>query len=131
MDHSEFTGEVQHRIDAATQGETLRSIRAVLTTLGERIQEGEATDVASNLPMEIDYYVLQADSGQRFDYAEFIDRVAERANVDEADAAYQAQAVVAMLAEVSPGGEIDDLQEGLPDEFADLFEFVGADEVPW
>jgi uncharacterized protein (DUF2267 family) len=131
MDHSEFTGEVQHRIDAATQGETLRSIRAVLTTLGERIQEGEATDVASNLPMEIDYYVLHADSGQRFDYAEFIDRVAERANVDEADAAYQAQAIVAMIAEVSPGGEIDDLQEGLPDEFADLFEFVDADEVPW
>lgn len=87
MEYSDFTGEVQHRIEAATQGEAVRSIRAVLTTLGERIQEAEA--------------------------------------------AYQAQAIVAMLAEVTPGGEIQDLRDGLPDEFAALFEFVDADEVPW
>lgn len=131
MEYSAFTGEVQHRIEAATQGEAVRSIRAVLTTLGERLQEGEVTDLASNLPMEIDYYLLTADPGQRFGYAEFIDRVAERADVEGADAAYQAQAITALLAEVSPGGEIQDVRNGLPDEFEDLFEFVDAEEVPW
>lgn len=131
MDYSEFTGEIQHRIEASTQGEAVRSIRAVLTTLGERLQEGEASDLASNLPMEIDYYLLQAETGQRFGYDEFIDRVAERAEIEDADAAFQAQAIVAMLAEVSPGSEIQDVRDGLPEEFEELFEFVEADGTPW
>lgn len=131
MDYSEFTGEVQHRVEAPTQGEAVRSTRAVLTTLGERLQEGEVTDLASNLPMEIDYYLLQAETGQRFDYDEFIDRVAERAEIEAADAAYQAQAIVALLAEIAPGSEIQDVRDELPGEFEELFEFVGTDETPW
>ena len=111
MDFSDFTGEVQHRLELGTQG--------------------EATDLASPLPQEIDYYAVSVDHGQRFDHDEFVSRVAERADVEESDAAFYAQAIVALLAETVPGGEVDDLQASLPDEFEDLFELVDAESKPW
>ncbi len=78
MDYSDFIGQVQHRLQLGKQGQAVRAIRATLTTLGERLQEGEAKDLAGPLPMEIDWYLLQADSGQRFHFDEFVSRVAER-----------------------------------------------------
>jgi len=42
-----FIGQVQHRLEYGQFGHAVRTTRAVLTTLGERIQEGEATDLAS------------------------------------------------------------------------------------
>ena len=131
MNFSDFTGEVQHRLELGTQGEAVRATRAVLQTLSERIQEGEATDLASPLPMEIDYYVLAVEHGERFDYGEFVDRVAERAEVEQEDAAFYAQAVVALLADFLPEGEVDDLEAALPDDYGDLFELVDADTTPW
>ena len=103
----------------------------MLTTLGERLQPGEATDLAGPLPMEIDRYLIEAESGQRFGYDEFVDRVAERAEREEEDAAFGAKAVVALLGEIAPGGEVSDVQAQLPDEYADLFELVGAASTPW
>ena len=131
MNFSDFTGEVQHRLELGTQGEAVRATRAVLSTLGERVQEGEATDLASPLPMDVDYYVVSVEHGQRFDYDEFVSRVADRADVEESDAAFYAQTVVALLAEVVPGGEIDDVEASLPDEYADLFELVDVESPPW
>lgn len=131
MEYSEFTGEVQHRLELDTQGHAVQATRAVLTTLGERLQEGEATDLASPLPLEIDYYLLNADHGQRFDYPEFVERVADRAEVEEGEAAFYAQAVVDLLADVVPAGEIEDLQGQFPDDYDDLFEFIDAETVPW
>lgn len=133
MNFNDFTGEVQHRIDAGTQGEAVKTMRAVLTTLGERLPEGEASDFAAPLPMEIDRYLLEAESGRQFSYDEFVDRVGERADLEEADAAFASKAVVALAAEPAPRGELDDLKASLPDEFDGLFEFVGTAEAaePW
>ena len=72
---NDFIGQIQHRIEAGGQGDAVRTTRAVLTTLGERVNEGGATDIASPLPMEIDRYLLAADHGQTFDYDTFIQRV--------------------------------------------------------
>jgi uncharacterized protein (DUF2267 family) len=71
--YTDFVGEVQHRIEASRQAEAVRTIRAVLETLGERVDEGGATDIASPLPMEIDRHLLDADHGQTYDYNEFVD----------------------------------------------------------
>ncbi|MFT4882935.1 MAG: hypothetical protein ACI8U4_000432 [Natronomonas sp.] len=131
MEYSDFTGEVQHRLELGTQGEAVRATRAVLTTIGERLQEGEATDLAAPLPMEIDYYLLSADHGQRFDFDEFVDRVADRAVVDEGEAAFYAQAIVDLLADTVPGGEIDDLKSQLPDDYEALFEIAEGEATPW
>lgn len=133
MNYDDFTGEVQHRVDAGTQGEAVRTTRAVLSTLGERLGEGEASDFAAPLPMEIDRYLLEVEHGQGFSYDEFVDRVAERASMDEADAAFAAKAVVALAAEGVPPGELDDVRSSLPAEFDELFEFVetGQAATPW
>ncbi|ELY45444.1 DUF2267 domain-containing protein [Natronorubrum tibetense] len=127
MNYKDFVGQVQHRLEYAQFGQAVRATRAVLTTLGERLQEGEATDLASPLPMEIDRYLTEAEHGQRFDYGEFLDRVAERGGVDRADANYHAQQIVALVAEVVPPGNIDKADAQLPDDFDTLFELIEAE----
>lgn len=44
--------------------------------------------------MEIDRFLTEGDSGQRFSCDEFVDRVAERAAVEEIDTAFAQKAVV-------------------------------------
>jgi uncharacterized protein (DUF2267 family) len=86
--------------------------------------------------MEIDYYLEAADHGQRFDYDEFVERVAERENAnpedddDLSDANFHAQAVVSLLAEVVPGSEVEQVRNQLPqdEDWENLFELVGAGE---
>lgn len=145
-DYADFIGEVQHRIEAGTRAEAVRTTRAVLETLGERVDEGGATDVASPLPLEVDRYLLQVDHGQAYDFDEFVDRVHDRLNyedldleteyprpasVDRADAVFQTKAVVALLSETVPGGELANVEQQLPDEFEELFELVDAETQPW
>ncbi|QLK24977.1 DUF2267 domain-containing protein [Natrinema zhouii] len=144
--YTDFVGEVQHRIEAGRQAEAVRTVRAVLETLGERVDEGGATDMASPLPMEIDRHLLAADHGQGYDYDEFVDQVLERlnyddldldasygrpSNVDRAEAVYRIKAVVELLSEQVPGGELAHVEEQFPDEFADMFEFVDVETKPW
>ncbi|WP_227354659.1 DUF2267 domain-containing protein [Haladaptatus salinisoli] len=127
MDYSDFIGQVQHRLELGTQGKTVRAIRATLTTLGERLQEGEATDLAGPLPMEIDWYLENAESGQRFDYDEFVSRVADRASVERNEANFYGQSIVSLLAEVVPEGEFRQVRQQLPEEYDPLFELVGVE----
>lgn len=144
--YNNFIGEVQHRIEAGEQAEAVRTTRAVLSTLGERVEEGGATDVAGALPTEIDWYLLQAEHGQPFGYDEFVERVAEKmdyghldleadygtpSGVEESEAAYRARAVVALLGETVPGGELANVEDQLPAEYDDLFEFVDQETKPW
>ncbi|MFB6122610.1 MAG: DUF2267 domain-containing protein [Haloferacaceae archaeon] len=82
MKYSDFIGEVQHRLELDSQGAAVRATRAVLTTLGERLGEGEADDLASPLPREIGRFLREAESGQRFSYQGFVERVADRAGVE-------------------------------------------------
>jgi uncharacterized protein (DUF2267 family) len=71
--------------------------------------------------MEIDRFLLTAESGQQFDYDEFVDRVAERSATDRSEAAYQAQVVVGVLAEAVPGGELAQVRAQLPAGYDRLF----------
>lgn len=131
MKFNEFLGQVQHRLELAEMGPAARATRAVLTTLGERLPEGEAADLASPLPMEIDRYVSDAEHGQRFDYQEFLDRVADREGegVDRADANYHAQQLLAVVAEVVPPGNVEKVRNALPEDFEKLFALIDASET--
>ena len=132
MNFDEFTGTVQHRLELPGTGEAVRATRATLTTLGERIQKGEATDLAGPLPMEVDFYLTGAvaEHGQRFDWNEFLDRAADRegqrAPNDRAEVAHHARTVVAVVAEATPASEFEQVRAQLPaDEGWDgLFELV-------
>ncbi|RQH02513.1 DUF2267 domain-containing protein [Natrarchaeobius oligotrophus] len=128
MNYKEFVGQVQHRLEYAQLGPAVRATRAVLMTLGERLQEGEATDLASPLPMEIDRYLTEADHGQRFDYSEFLDRVARREGVDRSDANYHAQQLLAVVGDVVPPGNLAKVANQLPEDYDPLFELVDGSE---
>ena len=128
MKYNEFVGQVQYRLKLAEVGPAVRATRAVLTTLGERLHEGEATDLASPLPMEIDRYLTEAEHGQRFDYGEFLDRIADREgeSVDRSDANYHAQQVLTVVADVVPPGNVKKVRDGLPEDYEKLFTQVDA-----
>jgi len=133
MNFDEFVGEAQHRLELPGTGETVRAIRATLSTLGERIPAGAAEDLAGSLPMEVDWYLTGAvaEHGQRFDWREFVSRVAERENADPADAAYHARLVMDLVHEVVPDSDFRQLRDQLPEAAEDenwiaLFEVVDA-----
>jgi uncharacterized protein (DUF2267 family) len=129
MKFTEFVGQVQHRLELPGEGEAVRATRAVLQTLGERLQAGQATDLAGPLPMEIDYYLESADHGQRFDYDEFVERVADRANLDRSDANHYGQIVVGLVSELVSRAEVEEVRAGLTTDYDDLFALIDAEEV--
>lgn len=102
--YTEFMGEVQHRIEAPTQAEAVRTTRAVLERVRDR--------------MTYEDLDLETSFGRPSD-------------VDESEVVYRIKAVVALLSELVPGGEIANVEHQLPPEFEDLFELVDAETTPW
>jgi len=129
MNYREFVGQAQHRLELDELGPTVRVIRAVLTTLGERVDPGEATDLASPLPMEIDRYLIEAADrgGEKFSFDEFLSRVSERADLSRSTANYYTQTVLGLVADVVPPGNIEKIRNQLPEEFEPIFVFVDED----
>ncbi len=132
MDHDTFIGKVQNRLELSSHGDAHKATRAVLSTLGERLQHGEATDLAAPLPDEIGRYLadIPETHGDQFSYDTFIARIADRGDIDEPDAAYHAQELMNILHEAVPPGELDDVRANLPDDYADLFALIGAETRP-
>lgn len=133
MDFDEFTGTIQHRLELPGTGETVRAIRATLSTLGQRIPAGAAEDFAASLPLEIRWYMTGAvsDHGQRFDWQEFLSRVAEIEHAERADAAHHARVIVDLTAGIVPESDLQQLRDQLPEDDSDedwgqLFELVDA-----
>ncbi|MCU4744575.1 DUF2267 domain-containing protein [Natronoglomus mannanivorans] len=133
MNFDEFTGQVQHRLELPGTGETVRAIRATLMTLGQRIPEGAAEDLAASLPMEIRWYLTGAvhDHGQRFDWTEFVSRVSEIEQTDPSTAAYHARVVIDLVRTQVPLSDFQQLRDQLPESRDDenwrkLFEVVDA-----
>jgi uncharacterized protein (DUF2267 family) len=121
MNFDDFTGTVQHRLELPGTGETVRAIRATLSTLGRRIPEGAAEDLAANLPMEIKWYLTGAvhEHGERFDWAEFVTRVADIEGVERSEAAYHAQVIVDLVASQVPPSDLQQLRDQLPESQGD------------
>lgn len=121
MQHDEFIGQVQHRAQLASRGEAEQATRATLETLGERIPEHLADNLASQLPIEIGDHLRRtitlggAGTGERFDLREFTRRVSARAgNLDEPLAVYRARVVLEMVDEAVAPGMMSKVREALP-----------------
>jgi uncharacterized protein (DUF2267 family) len=97
VSHEAFTRQVAEAagIDPAAAE---RAIEATLVTLGERISEGEAEDLARHLPDEFGPLIVRKGDAQGFGADEFFRRVAEREGTDPETAERHARAVVAALA---------------------------------
>jgi uncharacterized protein (DUF2267 family) len=133
MNFDEFTGEIQHRLELPGTGEAVRAIRATLMTLGQRIPDGNAEDLAASLPMEIKWYLTGAvqDHGQRFDWTEFVSRVSKIEETDRPEAAYHAQVIMELVSTLVPASDLRQLRDQLPESEDDenwrkLFEVIDA-----
>jgi uncharacterized protein (DUF2267 family) len=126
MQHDDFIGQVQSRARLSSRGDAERATRAVLETLGERIPEGLADNLAAPLPQEIGEHLRRTEvwaglgTGERFDREDFIARVAERASVREQQAAYITRAVTEVVGEAIQGGLMGKIAESLPSDIRDL-----------
>jgi uncharacterized protein (DUF2267 family) len=125
MQYHEFIGQVQNQARLPTQGEAARAICATLETLGEHLSEGEAMNLAAQLPPGIgDYLRLARKNEQRFSLDEFFERVAERegAGVDLPQSVYNTRAVIHVLQDAVTPGLLHKMRAQLPDDYNPLFE---------
>jgi uncharacterized protein (DUF2267 family) len=100
--------------------QAVRATRATLETLADRIDAGEARDLAVLLPDTIAPYVGTTTSAQRFGVDEFLRRVAEREGVDLETARRHVRAVLTVLQRAIGPQEFADLSAELPKDFAAL-----------
>lgn len=126
MRHEEFVGQVQARAQLPGPGPAERATRAVLETVGERITEGLADNLAAQLPHEIGEHLRRtevyggAGTGESFDRKEFLSRVAARGGVDESKAAYLARVVLEVTEEATQGAILDKVRASLPEDIRTL-----------
>jgi uncharacterized protein (DUF2267 family) len=106
-----------------------RATRAVLETLAERISQGEARDLAAQLPPELAPWIATNSPAERFDVEEFIRRVAARTDAEVPMAERYTRAVFAALQRAVSRGEFDDMMAELPGHFSTLLLHQGVDEI--
>jgi uncharacterized protein (DUF2267 family) len=97
-----------------------RATEATLQTLAERIDAGEARDLAGELPDELAPWLATITPAERLDIYEFLRRVAEREGVDIEAAERHARAVFIALHRALSPQEFADLSAELPKDFAPL-----------
>lgn len=122
MTFDRFIGQVQHRAQLASTDEALRAIRCTFETLAERLDSGEAKDLAAQLPRELGVYLAVPMHGLRMTLDEFFQRVSGREQVDFPKSMHHARAVISVLREAVSAGEMRDVRSQLPREWAALFE---------
>ncbi|HEY8482694.1 MAG TPA: DUF2267 domain-containing protein [Spirillospora sp.] len=126
MQHDQLIGQVQARAHLSSRGEAETACRATLETLGERLPEGLADNLAAQLPREIGEHLRRtevyggAGTGERFDRHDFIERVASRAGSDDARAAFISRVVLEVVGEATQGGLMRKVKDALPDDIREL-----------
>ena len=128
MQYDDFVGQVQARARLADSGESAAAIRGTFETLGERIPDGLAENIAAQLPREIGeplrrtVSMVDIGTGERFDLSEFVSRVSARTGMDGPQALYAARAVLEVTDEATQGGIMERLRDSLPDDLAVISE---------
>jgi uncharacterized protein (DUF2267 family) len=97
-----------------------RIARVVLGVLADRIAQGEARDLAAQLPAELAPHLSGSRDAVGFDAEEFVDRVAEAEGVDADTAERYAAAVFDAIGRTISDAEYDDLVAELSADYARL-----------
>jgi uncharacterized protein (DUF2267 family) len=122
MKADEFIKQVKERAGLSSREEAIEATHATLSVLGERLYGGERDDLAAQLPIELQGFLLEAQGSNKFDVDEFFVRVSEEEECEVEEAVEHAQAVIDVLCEAVSKGEIEDIKSQLPKDFAELFE---------
>ncbi|HET6594384.1 MAG TPA: DUF2267 domain-containing protein [Anaerolineales bacterium] len=122
MQFHDFLTRVQEQARLDTPDEAARLTRAVLETLGERLDRKVRNGLEAQLPNELKEFLLaRAENSDLYDVEEFYNRVGARADLTYEAAKEQTGQVISVLREAIPEGEIEDILEDLPAEYGDLF----------
>ena len=127
MDHDEFIGQVQQRARLSSRGDAERATRATLETLGERIADGAARNLAAQLPHEIGEHLrrvapAQEGTGEQLSLGDFFERVTAREGIDAPDAVFHSRVVQQVTDEATTGSLMTKVREQFPSEFDRLFD---------
>ena len=121
MQFDDFINRVQDQTKLETREEAIEITRAVLETLGERLDRKVRNGVAAQLPDELKEFLLaRSENTDRYGLTEFYNRVGARADLKHEVAA--TRQVVSALRQAIPAGEIQDILEDLPGEYEALFQ---------
>jgi uncharacterized protein (DUF2267 family) len=106
--------------------ETTESLtHATLRVLAERLSGGEAADLASQLPKQLQPDLIPpTEEAQPLEPQDFVRRVAEQAHVDEDEARHAVAAVLTTIREAVTPGEWEDVASQMGRELDALM--VGA-----
>ncbi len=118
-DQDDFLTTVEQLAEIGRE-RAMRATQATLATLGERIAEGQARDIAEQLPPELAPSIATTGKAEPFHVDEFLRRVAEREGVDVETAERHARAVFEALRRSITAAEFADMQAELPKDFAPL-----------
>lgn len=122
MERHDFYQSVQFEANLADEADARDATQAVLSALGERLDETLSQHLDGSLPHEIGDHLVEGPSGRRFDYEEFCSRIEERtdrAATGEPEAL--ARGVVGTLLEHVAEDDAENLRERLEE-----LEFEGA-----
>jgi uncharacterized protein (DUF2267 family) len=123
MQFDEFINRVQEQAKMDASEKAISLTKAVLETLGERLDRKVRNGVAAQLPKELkDFLLTGSDQTDRYPLAEFYNRVGARADLKYQDAVKRTLQVFVVLQRALPSGEIQDILEDLPSEYEALFE---------
>lgn len=128
MNYDRFIGLVQSRARMPSRANAVAATRATLETLAERIDPHEAHHLASQLPREIGIFLentSSGDTGERFSFDAFCQRVAHREEKEVSTALFHARCVLETVQEAVSAGEMRDVRSQLPSEFERLFAAEG------
>jgi uncharacterized protein (DUF2267 family) len=122
MRFEDFVKRVQEQANLSTREDSERITKAVLQTLGERLDRKVRNGVLAQLPDELkDFLLASGKDSDQYNLAEFYNRVGARADLKYQDATERTQQVFAVLQQAIPEGEKQDILESLPGEFEELF----------
>lgn len=135
MQHDEFIGQVQARGKLSSRGQAERVTRSVLETIGDRIPDGLAENLAAQLPHEVGEHLRRTTEpdkhgmGERFDRDEFIERVVDRSGLDRPQAVYAARVVCEVMDEAVQGAVLTKVLDSLPQEIRPIVRAGSAGEM--
>jgi uncharacterized protein (DUF2267 family) len=123
MQFDDFINQVQGQTNVSTREEVMAITKAVLETLGERLDRKVRNGLAAQLPDDLkDFLLAKSDNTDRYELTEFYNRVGARADLKYQKAAERTWQVFSILRQAIPEGEIQDILEDLPSEYGELFE---------
>jgi uncharacterized protein (DUF2267 family) len=128
MQEHEFVSAVKESLDLPDNRSAERAVKATLTVLGQRLEGGEAKDLASQLPGSLADALPNEGGGERFDVDTFYQRIAEQEGegVTVAQARQHARAIAKGLETALTDGEWQNFTSQLPNDFQD---FLGTEPV--